>query len=76
MNVYIEAWLEQRENMATLLNAFQNDIENSLMRDQQRGGYVLDTQLVNSDTGLPEKDRPFGVVGLEVRIIFRQLIRP
>jgi hypothetical protein len=76
MSVYVEIWVEKRENMATVLNSLQQDVENALMRDQQRGGYAFDTQLISSETGLPEKERPFGVVALEIRIIFRQVIRP
>lgn len=74
MDVDLEGWMREREAMATELNAFVDDIEAVIGADVTLSNTVFDTQFVNLETGLPEKDRPFGVAAITLRILFKQVI--
>lgn len=76
MRVLVEYWDQERSNIDDDLEEGLEDIENACQLDPLRGGEGLDTILLRAEPGIPEPGQPYGVMSVEIDVLFNHVVNP
>lgn len=76
MRILAEYWDEERTNIDDDLEDGLEDMEKACQIDPLRGGTGLDTILIRAEPGILEPGQPYGVMSVEIDLVFNHVVNP